>query len=854
MASSEYANDSADDLRQRGNHEFHQGNIDHALALYSAALERATASGSNVSPDDVCVILCNRSAAYFQLQDYENAKEDAERAWTLSNQNNIKAAYRLAKTFMALQAATVGTPTPLHFTDQVTDVLTTAIQLPHCQPQEKNALQDLLTQVQQQQKDAAASNASSAPETTIKGISRPVSIREFAKGKNLGVGNFSEIIVVSHKVTNETFALKILEKKQAKELAKRQHPNVYNEIAMESRVLMARLPPHPRIIQMYHCFEDYNNLYYLMDLHSVHPDLWSNMKYQGKMVGTHATMTKQWLLQLIDALEHMHSHGIVHRDLKPENILMNERNHVVVIDFGTAKDLIQTDLNGPEFVGTPDFMSPEAVTGFSGMPGDSKKTKDGIAQGATHTADLWALGAVAYILFTGSCPFWSPSPYLTFLRIKRGLLPRNDWAIPDDDAWDFCSSLVKVNPNERFGADAYSVEVGDSTQGKKGSVKRNKGYDMLRNHPYFSSLEKDPETDQKKPIVKTIVPSLQDLCIQACAEMAIQDAFNLEVCDEHPPGDGSRHDFLRLDLSQRKRILHVLDKMKTFKDGDETRVLQRFFANDVDYIKAKVRPSTRDFVGLTQMNDDEYKPQSNRGSEDPYAKKVEPEPTRLAILRNPRLCKGKGEEGTPEQEKAWLKGWKNSIAHINKQRPKAVVVSAKDLTPKYWKFLARIRDSIAVIWNDGSTYYTFWLHGFQGILLCKDAFDMNDLENCLQMKWLREQMEQSRMAKPQLFCFCDCDPRELPSLVIKRLARGRVSCLFGISEGEPVDYTMSYRPNETVGDDDTSVKSTDSQEDEDDAALMRVISGVKNGIDWLQVDEKASWKTSFEAIDMPSDS
>ena len=57
----------------------------------------------------------------------------------------------------------------------------------------------------------------------------------------------------------------------------------------------------------------------------------------------------------------MHARGIVHRDLKPENILLNQFGHVIVIDFGTAKDLLQTDLNGPEFVGTPDFMAPESV-------------------------------------------------------------------------------------------------------------------------------------------------------------------------------------------------------------------------------------------------------------------------------------------------------------------------------------------------------------------------------------------------------------------------------------------------------------------------------------------------------------
>jgi serine/threonine protein kinase len=37
-------------------------------------------------------------------------------------------------------------------------------------------------------------------------------------------------------------------------------------------------------------------------------------------------------------------------------------------------------------------------------------------------ADLWALGVVIYQLIMGFSPFSNPSPYLTFLRIKRGLV------------------------------------------------------------------------------------------------------------------------------------------------------------------------------------------------------------------------------------------------------------------------------------------------------------------------------------------------------------------------------------------------------------------------------------------------
>ena len=44
-----------------------------------------------------------------------------------------------------------------------------------------------------------------------------------------------------------------------------------------------------------------------------------------------------------------------------ENMMLTEEGHVKLIDFGTAKDLMETDLNGPEFVGTPEYMSPQTL-------------------------------------------------------------------------------------------------------------------------------------------------------------------------------------------------------------------------------------------------------------------------------------------------------------------------------------------------------------------------------------------------------------------------------------------------------------------------------------------------------------
>jgi serine/threonine protein kinase len=103
------------------------------------------------------------------------------------------------------------------------------------------------------------------------------------------------------------------------------------------------------------------------------------------------------LRQVCGSLSEAHRIGLIHRDVKPANIILTRRGGVCdlakVLDFGLVKaaNLGATGGMKPNaVVGTPHFMSPEAV--------EKPETVD-------SRSDLYSLGAVGYWLLTGKTLF-----------------------------------------------------------------------------------------------------------------------------------------------------------------------------------------------------------------------------------------------------------------------------------------------------------------------------------------------------------------------------------------------------------------------------------------------------------------
>ena len=145
---------------------------------------------------------------------------------------------------------------------------------------------------------------------------------------------------------------------------------------------------------------------------------------------------------MVDIFKYLHLKNIAHRDLKPENILLDEKMHLKLSDFGSAKfcpppQLKTSKVRRGTLVGTQDYGAPEIL----------------LTQESGTSADLWSLGCVAYELFVGKPPFKSNQEGAAFEKILWG-----DFVFPEDFpelAKDLCKKLIELEKDKRLGTSDF---------------------------------------------------------------------------------------------------------------------------------------------------------------------------------------------------------------------------------------------------------------------------------------------------------------------------------------------------------------------------------------------------------------
>jgi tetratricopeptide (TPR) repeat protein len=145
---------------------------------------------------------------------------------------------------------------------------------------------------------------------------------------------------------------------------------------------------HPHVVPVHEVGEEGGLHYYVMDL--VDGRSLEDVLAAGRLPCERAAEIAR---QIAEALAAAHAQGVIHRDVKPANVLLaDDRDHVMLVDFGIAMSELAPTLTGTgDLLGTLHYMAPEQARGEAYL--------------ADARTDVWGAGVTLYEMITGARPF-----------------------------------------------------------------------------------------------------------------------------------------------------------------------------------------------------------------------------------------------------------------------------------------------------------------------------------------------------------------------------------------------------------------------------------------------------------------
>ena len=115
-------------------------------------------------------------------------------------------------------------------------------------------------------------------------------------------------------------------------------------------------------------------------------------------------LARQWLIQLVTILQEVHSQHFFHRDIKPSNIMLRSDGHLVLIDFGTAREVTDT------------YVTKQATGEVTGVISAGYTPPEQFNGQAVPQSDFFALGRTFIYLLSGKDPSKLYDSYTDELR------------------------------------------------------------------------------------------------------------------------------------------------------------------------------------------------------------------------------------------------------------------------------------------------------------------------------------------------------------------------------------------------------------------------------------------------------
>jgi serine/threonine protein kinase len=232
---------------------------------------------------------------------------------------------------------------------------------------------------------------------------------------------------------------------------------------------LKQLGHHNQIPELLGCFEENERFYLVQEFiegHALTAELPMGQEW-GKLWSESEVI--QFLNDVLEILEFVHSQGVIHCDIKPENLIRRACDgKLVLIDFGSIQP-VDFGLDSA----LPIYRLP--VTSLGYIPPEQF-----ISQ-AQPNSDIYSLGMIAIQGLTGLAPLQLKiDPYTNDIYWRFNNTPVNDYLAA------VLSQMIRYNHENRFGSvvevlqilkqmpldqsqilDAeYSVSAGDNSQGR----------------------------------------------------------------------------------------------------------------------------------------------------------------------------------------------------------------------------------------------------------------------------------------------------------------------------------------------------------------------------------------------------
>ncbi|XP_071342807.1 obscurin [Trachinotus anak] len=235
----------------------------------------------------------------------------------------------------------------------------------------------------------------------VTGSERQTTQRNFSFLSEINRGRFSVITLCRDVETSQVFAAKITPYKAEQ-----------RQLVLREYQLLRRLH-HPHLVQLHTA---YLTSLYLVLVEELCPgkELLYSLAARDLYAEAHVA---ELLVQILSAVDYLHSRRVIHLDLKSDNMLVDDGNHLKIVDFGSAQSYTP---------GQP--LNIEHIQGMS----ESKDCRSKVyivlpkapeileGQGVGPETDVWAIGVLSFIMLSADSPFHAELSWEQDKNIKKG--------------------------------------------------------------------------------------------------------------------------------------------------------------------------------------------------------------------------------------------------------------------------------------------------------------------------------------------------------------------------------------------------------------------------------------------------